>query len=82
MQPKGRRVEQAVEETDAAVLIVYPTTAPQAAPTASLVNRLRTAVVPQATAGSDVRQFIYTADDERIATRNEMHLIRHRDPSD
>jgi RND superfamily putative drug exporter len=37
------------------VLIVYPTTAPQAAPTASLVNRLRAAVVPQATAGSDVK---------------------------
>jgi YD repeat-containing protein len=35
----------------------------------------------QATAGSDVRQFIYTADDECIATWNEMHVIRHRDPS-
>jgi RND superfamily putative drug exporter len=40
---------------NAAVLIVYPTTAPQAAPTASLVNHLRAAVVPQATAGSDVK---------------------------
>ena len=39
---------------NAAVLIVYPTTAPQAAPTASLVNHLRAAVVPQATAGTDV----------------------------
>jgi RND superfamily putative drug exporter len=40
---------------NAAVLIVYPTTAPQAAPTAELVNRLRTVVVPQAAAGSDVK---------------------------
>ena len=40
---------------DAAVLIVYPTTAPQAAATASLVNHLRDTVIPQATAGTDVK---------------------------
>jgi putative drug exporter of the RND superfamily len=40
---------------NAAVLIVYPTTAPQAAPTASLVNHLRSEVVPQTSAGSDVK---------------------------
>ena len=38
----------------AAVLIVYPTSAPQAADTASLVRRLRSDVVPRATAGTDV----------------------------
>ena len=38
----------------AAVLIVYPTSAPQAADTASLVRLLRSNVVPQATAGTDV----------------------------
>ncbi|MHB8290835.1 MAG: MMPL family transporter, partial [Acidimicrobiales bacterium] len=40
---------------DAAALVVYPTTAPQAAPTASLVNHLRTVVIPQITAGTDVK---------------------------
>jgi putative drug exporter of the RND superfamily len=39
---------------NAAVVIVYPTTAPQAASTASLVNQLRSTVIPQATAGTDV----------------------------
>ena len=38
----------------AAVLIVYPTSAPQDAKTASLVRLLRTDVVPRATAGTDV----------------------------
>jgi RND superfamily putative drug exporter len=40
---------------NAAVLIVYPTTAPQAASTASLVNHLRAAVIPRAAAGTDVK---------------------------
>jgi putative drug exporter of the RND superfamily len=40
---------------NAAVLIVYPTTAPQAALTAALVNRLRTTVIPRATAGTEVK---------------------------
>ncbi|MQY31361.1 MMPL family transporter [Nocardia aurantia] len=40
---------------DAAVLTVYPSDAPQAAATAALVERLRDTVVPQATAGSEVR---------------------------
>ncbi len=43
---------------DAAVMIVYPTTAPQAAATASLVQHLRATVIPQATAGSDVKVFV------------------------
>ncbi len=43
---------------NAAVLIVYPTTPPQAAPTTSLVNHLRASVVPQATAGSDVKVLV------------------------
>ena len=43
---------------DAAVLIVYPTTAPQEAATASLVNHLRGTVIPQATAGADVKIFV------------------------
>ena len=37
---------------DAAVIVVYPTTAPQSAQTASLVQRLRGQVIPQVTAGS------------------------------
>ena len=36
---------------DAAVIVVYPTTAPQSAQTASLVQRLRDQVIPQITAG-------------------------------
>jgi putative drug exporter of the RND superfamily len=40
---------------NAAVLIVYPATAPQAAATASLVSRLRATVIPRATAGTDVK---------------------------
>jgi putative drug exporter of the RND superfamily len=43
---------------NAAVVIVYPTTAPQAAATATLVNHLRSTVIPQATAGTDVRLLV------------------------
>jgi RND superfamily putative drug exporter len=43
---------------DAAVLIVYPTTAPQDAATASLVNQLRSTVIPEITAGTDVHVFV------------------------
>jgi putative drug exporter of the RND superfamily len=40
---------------NAAVVTVYPTTAPQSAATAALVNRLRSSVLPAATAGTGVR---------------------------
>jgi len=43
---------------DAAVIVVYPTTAPQSAPTASLVHRLRDQVIPQATADGQVTAFV------------------------
>jgi RND superfamily putative drug exporter len=43
---------------DAAVIVVYPASAPQAAATASLVHRLRSTVLPQATAGTDVRVLV------------------------
>jgi RND superfamily putative drug exporter len=43
---------------DAAVIVVYPATAPQSAQTASLVNRLREAVIPAATAGSGVTALV------------------------
>jgi putative drug exporter of the RND superfamily len=43
---------------DAAVITVYPTTAPQTAQTASLVGRLRGQVLPQLTAGSGVTAFV------------------------
>ena len=49
---------QANTDGSAAVLQVFPTTAPQDAETAELVTRLRYDVVPQATAGSDVRVFV------------------------
>ncbi len=40
---------------DAAVIVVYPTGAPQAAETAALVTRLRGEVIPAATQGTGVR---------------------------
>ena len=43
---------------NAAVVIVYPTTAPQAAATTALVATLRSSVIPAATAGTDVRVLV------------------------
>ena len=43
---------------DAAVITVYPTTAPQSAQTASLVRLLRGQVIPQLAAGSGVTAFV------------------------
>jgi putative drug exporter of the RND superfamily len=43
---------------DAAVIFVYPATAPQAAATASLVHHLRATVIPHATAGSGVTAMV------------------------
>src|SRR6516225_3571157 len=43
---------------DAAVITVYPASAPQSAQTASLVHRLRGQVIPQLTAGSGVTAFV------------------------
>ena len=43
---------------DAAVIVVYPTTAPQSAQTAALVDRLRDQVIPQVTARSGVTAFV------------------------
>jgi putative drug exporter of the RND superfamily len=43
---------------DAAVIVVYPASAPQAAATTSLVHRLRSTVIPQATAGTGVRVLV------------------------
>jgi putative drug exporter of the RND superfamily len=43
---------------NAAVLVIYPATAPQSGQTAALVHRLRTAVIPHVTAGSGVRAYV------------------------
>jgi RND superfamily putative drug exporter len=43
---------------DAGVIIVYPKTAPQAAPTANLVTTLRSAVIPSALSGSGVSAYV------------------------
>jgi RND superfamily putative drug exporter len=43
---------------DAAAIVVYPTTAPQAAQTAALVRRLRDQVIPQVTGGTGVTAFV------------------------
>ena len=42
----------------AAVIIAYPTTAPQAAATSQLVTHLRNAVIPQATTGTDLQVLV------------------------
>jgi putative drug exporter of the RND superfamily len=43
---------------NAAVIVVYPTTAPQSGQTAALVNRLRDQVIPQVTGRSGVTAFV------------------------
>jgi len=43
---------------DAAIVIVYPTTAPQANATTDLVTKLRSAALPSATARTDVRVLV------------------------
>lgn len=43
---------------DAAVIVVYPTTAPQSAQTAALVQHLRNQVIPELTAGRGVSAFV------------------------
>jgi putative drug exporter of the RND superfamily len=43
---------------NAALIVVYPTTAPQAAQTAALVDRLRDQVIPQATARTGMRVYV------------------------
>jgi len=43
---------------DAAVIVVYPMSAPQSAATASLVDRMRTRVIPEVTAEGGVTAFI------------------------
>jgi RND superfamily putative drug exporter len=45
-------------EGNAAILTVFPTTAPQAEATDQLVDRLRSEVVPQATEGTDVEVLV------------------------
>jgi len=42
----------------AAMIVAYPATAPQAAQTAALVQRLRSQVIPQATAGTGVQVYV------------------------
>jgi putative drug exporter of the RND superfamily len=42
----------------AAVIIAYPTTAPQAAETSQLVTRLRTSVIPTSTAGTGLKVLV------------------------
>ena len=58
--PGVARVQAPIYNTvgDAAVLIAYPTTAPQAAATATLVQQLRSTVIPQATAGTGVKVLV------------------------
>ncbi len=49
---------QVSTDRGAAVVIAYPTTAPQAAATSQLVTRLRTSVIPAATAGTHLHVLV------------------------
>ncbi len=45
-------------DRSAAVIVAYPTTAPQAAATSQLVTRLRTSVIPSATSGTGLKVLV------------------------
>ena len=61
----------------AAVIIAYPTTAPQAAQTSQLVTTLRTSVIPDATAGSHLRVLV---GGETAASVDASNYLAHRLP--
>jgi RND superfamily putative drug exporter len=59
----------------AAVIIAYPTTAPQAAQTSALVTRLRSTVIPQATAGTGLKVLV---GGETAASVDASNYLSHR----
>ncbi len=61
----------------AAVIIAYPTTAPQAAQTSQLVATLRTTVIPRATAGTGLRVLV---GGETAAGVDASNYLSHRLP--
>ncbi|MGD0381305.1 MAG: MMPL family transporter [Acidimicrobiales bacterium] len=61
----------------AAVIIAYPTTAPQAAQTSQLVTNLRTTVIPGATAGTQLRVLV---GGETAASVDASNYLSHRLP--
>ncbi len=61
----------------AAVIIAYPTTAPQAAQTSQLVTTLRTTVIPRATAGTPLRVLV---GGETAASVDASNYLAHRLP--
>ncbi len=62
---------------NAAVIIAYPTTAPQAAQTSQLVATLRTTVIPHATAGTGLRVLV---GGETAAGVDASNYLAHRLP--
>ena len=61
----------------AAVIIAYPTTAPQAAQTSQLVTNLRTTVVPHATSGTQLKVLV---GGETAASVDASNYLSHRLP--
>ncbi len=61
----------------AAVIIAYPTTAPQAAQTSQLVTNLRSTVIPRATAGTGLKVLV---GGETAASVDASNYLAHRLP--
>ena len=62
-------------DQSAAVIIAYPTTAPQAAQTSQLVTHLRTTVLPEATAGTGLKMLV---GGETAASVDASNYLGHR----
>jgi RND superfamily putative drug exporter len=63
------------KDQSAAVIIAYPTTAPQADQTATLVTHLRTTVIPDATAGTGLKVLV---GGETAASVDASNYLSHR----
>ncbi len=64
-------------DRSAAVIIAYPTTAPQAAQTSQLVTNLRATVIPRATAGTGLKVLV---GGETAASVDASNYLAHRLP--
>ena len=62
-------------DQSAAVIIAYPTTAPQAAQTSQLVTSLRTSVIPRATSGTQLKVLV---GGETAASVDASSYLSHR----
>jgi RND superfamily putative drug exporter len=66
---------QVSADKNAAVIVAYPTTSPQSAQTSTLVNHLRSTVIPEATAGSGLHVLV---GGETAASVDASNYLAHR----